>query len=95
MNDQREIIYEERRRVLDGENMRDAIYKMITDQCGKYCRSLCISTKISAKTGMLQELNEVTDSGYSDAASYLMKNVKSMNANELKQYAQRTGSEII
>jgi preprotein translocase subunit SecA len=31
MNDQREIIYEERRRVLDGESMRDAIYKMITD----------------------------------------------------------------
>ena len=32
MNDQREIIYEERRRVLDGESMRDAIYRMITDQ---------------------------------------------------------------
>ncbi len=30
-NDQREIIYEERRRVLDGESMRDVIYKMITD----------------------------------------------------------------
>ncbi len=30
-NEQREIIYEERRRVLDGESMRDAIYKMITD----------------------------------------------------------------
>ncbi|MBD9152125.1 MAG: preprotein translocase subunit SecA [Lachnospiraceae bacterium] len=31
MNEQREIIYEERRRVLNGESMRDAIYKMITD----------------------------------------------------------------
>ncbi len=31
MNEQREIIYGERRRVLDGESMRDAIYKMITD----------------------------------------------------------------
>lgn len=30
-NDQREIIYTERRRVLDGESMRDSIYKMITD----------------------------------------------------------------
>ena len=30
-NEQREIIYSERRRVLDGENMRDSIYKMITD----------------------------------------------------------------
>ncbi len=31
MNEQREIIYEERRRVLNGESMRDAIYKMLTD----------------------------------------------------------------
>ena len=31
MNEQREIIYAERRRVLDGESMRDSIYKMIAD----------------------------------------------------------------
>ena len=31
MNEQREIIYGERRRVLDGESMRDSIYKMISD----------------------------------------------------------------
>ena len=31
MNEQREIIYEERRRVLSGESMRDAIFRMITD----------------------------------------------------------------
>ena len=37
MNEQREIIYKERRQVLDGENMRDAIYNMITG----YSRQLC------------------------------------------------------
>ena len=31
MNEQREVIYGERRRVLDGESMRDVILKMITD----------------------------------------------------------------
>ena len=31
MNEQREIIYEERKRVLDGENMRDSIFHMIND----------------------------------------------------------------
>ncbi|MCI8821839.1 MAG: preprotein translocase subunit SecA [Lachnospiraceae bacterium] len=31
MNEQREVIYAERRRVLDGESMRDSIYKMISD----------------------------------------------------------------
>ena len=35
-NEQREIIYAERRRVLDGENMRDAIFKMITDVVERY-----------------------------------------------------------
>ena len=39
-NEQREIIYKERRRVLDGESMRDSIYKMISryrGQCRRYC----------------------------------------------------------
>ena len=31
MNEQREIIYEERRRVLEGESMRDVIYNMLTE----------------------------------------------------------------
>lgn len=35
MNDQREIIYGERRRVLFGENLRDSIMKMIKDVCEK------------------------------------------------------------
>ncbi len=34
-NEQREIIYEERRRVLDGENMRDAILNMVSAVTGK------------------------------------------------------------
>ena len=41
MNEQREIIYEERRRVLNGESMRDAIYKMITD-ITEECVDTCI-----------------------------------------------------
>ncbi len=35
MNEQREIIYEERRRVLDGESMRDVIYNMINEYIEK------------------------------------------------------------
>jgi len=31
MNEQREVIYKERRRVLDGENMRDVIFKMLNE----------------------------------------------------------------
>ncbi|MFI3200432.1 MAG: preprotein translocase subunit SecA [Eubacteriales bacterium] len=32
MNEQREIIYAERRRVLDGESMRDVIYRMVVER---------------------------------------------------------------
>ena len=35
MNEQREIIYAERRRVLDGESMRDSIYSMIDATAGR------------------------------------------------------------
>ena len=35
-NEQREIIYKERRRVLDGESMRDSVLKMIRDVSEKY-----------------------------------------------------------
>jgi preprotein translocase subunit SecA len=31
MNEQREVIYDERRKVLDGDNMRDFVLKMVTD----------------------------------------------------------------
>ncbi len=31
INEQREVIYAERRKVLDGDNMRDVILKMVTD----------------------------------------------------------------
>jgi len=34
MNEQREIIYAERERVLNGDNMRDTIYHMMNDQAG-------------------------------------------------------------
>ena len=38
-NEQREIIYKERRQVLDGENMREAIYKMIQARASKVDKS--------------------------------------------------------
>ena len=51
MNEQREIIYEERRRVLDGESMRDAIYKMITDIV-ENCVDICIGDDSDLRTGI-------------------------------------------
>ncbi|MBR1390675.1 MAG: preprotein translocase subunit SecA [Lachnospiraceae bacterium] len=58
MNDQREIIYGERHRVLNGENMRDVIYKMITDQVESIV-DRCISSDISVQDWNLNELNNL------------------------------------
>lgn len=57
-NDQREIIYEERRRVLDGESMRDTIYRMIADVVER-CVDTVIGEDQSAEEWDLQELNQI------------------------------------
>ena len=84
-NDQREIIYSERRKVLNGDSMRDAIFKMIQDQVEKAVDT-CISNEIPREEWDLNELNElllpiiplepITEEGISD-----VKNMK-----ELKQH---------
>ncbi len=51
MNEQREIIYKERRRVLDGESMRDAIFKMITDEV-EMAVDTTITESVDEETGI-------------------------------------------
>ena len=55
-NEQREIIYKERRRVLDGESMRNSIFKMITDIVDNTV-DMCISDDQDTSEWNLQELN--------------------------------------
>ena len=57
-NDQREIIYEERRRVLDGESMRDTIYRMINDIVER-CVDMVIGDEQGADEWDIHELNQV------------------------------------
>jgi len=56
MNEQREIIYAERRRVLDGESMRDVIYKMITDIVENTV-DMCIGDDMDSDDWDMAELN--------------------------------------
>ena len=57
-NEQREIIYKERRQVLDGENMRDAIYKMITDIVDNTV-DMCFTDDVDSEEWDLEEFNSV------------------------------------
>ena len=57
-NEQREIIYAERKRVLNGESMRDSIYKMITDIVESSVDTV-IGEENNADNWNLAELNEI------------------------------------
>ena len=83
MNEQREIIYEERRRVLDGESMRDSIYHMITEYVENTVDA-CASPDTESDEWDLDALNRNL------YASLLLKpvafeEVKEMSQKELKQ----------
>ena len=58
MNEQREVIYAERRQVLDGESMRDAVYKMIADTV-ENAVDTCIGEDNNSDEWDLKELNEL------------------------------------
>ncbi|MBR5406257.1 MAG: preprotein translocase subunit SecA [Lachnospiraceae bacterium] len=56
-NEQREIIYAERRRVLDGESMRDVVFKMATDFVENTV-DMCIGENNNWEDWDLKELNQ-------------------------------------
>ena len=56
-NEQREIIYKERRMVLEGESMRDVIFKMISDTVDRIVND-CIGDDQLPEDWDLNELNE-------------------------------------
>ena len=58
MSEQREIIYEERSRVLNGESMRDVIYKMITE-ITENCVDISINDDVDADEWDYKELNSL------------------------------------
>ncbi len=57
-NEQREVIYAERRKVLDGDNMRDVILKMVTDIV-EHAVDMAIPDDTSADTWEIKELNDL------------------------------------
>lgn len=82
-NEQREIIYKERRRVLDGESMRDSIFKMIADTIDGIVDT-CIGENAETSEWNLVELNEVLRS-IIPLKLITPERVKDMSKNQLKQ----------
>ena len=82
-NEQREIIYAERRRVLDGESMRDVIYKMITDLV-ENAVDMVIGDDAEPEEWNLTELNSVL-LGNVPIEPVILGRVENRTKNGLKQ----------
>ena len=82
MNEQREIVYEERRKVLDGENMRDSIFHMMNDYIENVVDKV-IGADQDYDEWDLKELN-VSIRGTVPMAVITEEDVKDMSQKELK-----------
>ncbi len=92
-NDQREIIYAERLRVLNGESMRDVIARMVQDQV-EQAVDTCISSEISRDEWDLMELNEllIPVIPLEKLTSESIKDIK--NSKELKQHLKAAAVKL-
>ena len=91
MNEQREIIYEERRRVLDGENMRDSIFHMINDYIENTVDML-ISPDQESEDWDLTELN-LTIHKTIPMALIREEDVRNMSQKELKHFLKERAAK--
>ncbi len=82
-NEQREIIYAERRMVLDGDNMRDFIMKMVTDIV-ENAVDISIPDEVAAENWDLKELNTLLLPIIPIKPVVMTDAMKSMKKNELK-----------
>ncbi|MBO6138067.1 MAG: preprotein translocase subunit SecA [Lachnospiraceae bacterium] len=91
-NDQREIIYAERRKVLDGESMRESIYKMITDIV-ESAVDTCIGDDQAQDSWDLSELNELL-LPIIPVNPVKTPDVRGMKKNELKHYLKENAVKL-
>ena len=83
MNQQREIIYGQRRKVLDGDNMRDVILKMVTDIV-ENAVDMAIPDEQATENWDLKELNSLLLPIVPLHPIVLRDEQKNMKKNELK-----------
>ncbi|MCR5486884.1 MAG: preprotein translocase subunit SecA [Lachnospiraceae bacterium] len=91
-NEQREKIYEERRKVLDGESMRDTIYQMITDIADSAVDT-CVGEDGNWEDWDLDELNSLLIP-IIPIDRLKTPDVKGMSRNELKHYLKEKAVKL-
>lgn len=92
MNEQREVIYEERRHVLDGESMRTVIMKMITEIV-ENAVDMSVSDEQSPEQWDLSELNTLLLPIIPLEPVTLSEEQKGMKKNELKHMLKEAATK--
>ena len=93
-NEQREVIYAERRKVLDGENMHDTVREMIEDTVGDYVERIASSEADPSEWDM-KELNAMLDPIVPFGKIELTEDEKNKgNANALKERLQKQALDL-
>ena len=91
-NDQREVIYEERRKVLDGDNMRDVIFKMMDDVIERKVDA-CINEDAAAADFDLTELGQ-NIIPIIPFPVFKKEDVEGMNRSKLKQSLKERAGKL-
>ena len=91
MNEQREIIYEERRRVLDGESMRDVIYNMAQEFVGATV-DRCASPEAKSDEWDLESLNKELVTSL-DFEPVTLDEVEKMSQKKMKEMLQERAAQ--
>ena len=91
MNEQRELIYEERRKVLDGENMRDSVFHMLTEFVENTV-DMTVSADLDYEEWNLNELNKEILSVI-PMEPVVPSDVSGMNQKELKHMLKERACE--
>lgn len=94
MNEQREVIYKERRRVLDGENMRDVIFQMINETVEEIV-SRTISEDLMPEEWDIKALNqELLDIFPIEKIRLSEEDLKKMQKQDLIQRIKETANKL-
>jgi preprotein translocase subunit SecA len=91
-NDQRETIYEERRQVLDGENMRDTIIHMINKVVDRTV-DMCFSDDVDSEEWDLDEFNSMLDQ-IIPLKPLTKEDVKGKRKNQMKQEVKEAAVKL-
>ncbi len=93
-NEQREVIYAERKRVLDGESMRDVVFKMVQDTVENYVDKTC-SADLPSSEWEIEELNKILIPIIPfEKIELTEKETKSSNLKEFKQRLKEEAAKI-